>query len=114
MAIKTISGHKARGFLRSQFVGKELNKRPSGKPGQTKNADAARELRAFGLSQAEVARTPRLASSPDIAEDLDRRNLYPPSSDSGPMIHRVEDLKENLLVACGHGVTDSQNVNHAA
>jgi hypothetical protein len=44
-------------------VGKELKKRPPGKPGKTKNAGAFRELKAFGLSQAEVARRPGLASS---------------------------------------------------
>lgn len=51
---KTISGHKARG-LRSRFAGKGLKKKASGMPGKTENADAVRELKALGLSQAEVA-----------------------------------------------------------
>ncbi|WP_408598546.1 helix-turn-helix domain-containing protein [Pseudomonas sp. PLMAX] len=50
-------------LARSQFVGKDLKKRPSGKPGKTENADAVRELKALGLSQAEVARRLGLASS---------------------------------------------------
>ena len=50
-------------LLRSQFVGKELKKRSPGKPGNTKNADAVRELKALGLSQAEVAQRLGLARS---------------------------------------------------
>ena len=50
-------------LLRSQFVGKELKKRPAGKPSNTKNADAVRELKALGLSQAEVVQRLGLASS---------------------------------------------------
>lgn len=50
-------------LFRSQFVGKELKKRSPGKPGKIKNAEAVRELKALGLSQAEVARRLGLASS---------------------------------------------------
>ena len=50
-------------LVRSQFMGKELKKRPAGKPGNTENANAVRELKALGLSQAEVARRLGLASS---------------------------------------------------
>lgn len=50
-------------LVRSQFVGKELKKRPSGKPGNIKNAEAVRELKALGLSQSEVAQRLGLASS---------------------------------------------------
>jgi len=44
-------------------VGKELKKRPSGKPGKTKNVDAAKEPKALGLSKAEVVWRLGLASS---------------------------------------------------
>jgi DNA invertase Pin-like site-specific DNA recombinase len=44
-------------------VGNELRKRPVGKPGNTKNAEAVRELKAAGLSQAEIAHKLGLARS---------------------------------------------------
>jgi len=50
-------------LFRSQFVGKQLKKRTPGKPGNTKNAEAVRELKALGLSQAEVAQKLGLARS---------------------------------------------------
>lgn len=50
-------------LFRSQFVGKELKKRTPGKPGNTQNAEAVRELKALGLSQAEVAQKLGLARS---------------------------------------------------
>ncbi|WP_166364449.1 helix-turn-helix domain-containing protein [Pseudomonas akapageensis] len=50
-------------LFRSQFVGKELKKRAPGKPGNAKNAQAVRELKASGLSQAEVAHKLGLARS---------------------------------------------------
>ncbi|WP_277587778.1 helix-turn-helix domain-containing protein [Pseudomonas chlororaphis] len=50
-------------LFRSQFAGKELKKRTPGKPGNTKNAEAVRELKALGLSQAEVAQKLGLARS---------------------------------------------------
>lgn len=50
-------------LFRSQFVGKELKKRTPGKPGNTKNAEAVRELKASGLSQAEIAHKLGLARS---------------------------------------------------
>lgn len=50
-------------LLRSQFAGKELVQRPRGKPGNAKNAEAVRELRAAGLSQAEVVERLGLARS---------------------------------------------------
>ena len=50
-------------LVRRQLAGKELKKRPAGKPGNTENANAVRELKALGLSQAEVARRLGLASS---------------------------------------------------
>ena len=50
-------------LLRSQFVGKELKKRPPGKPRNSNNAAAVRELKASGLSQAEIANKLGLAKS---------------------------------------------------
>ncbi|MFJ2550187.1 helix-turn-helix domain-containing protein [Pseudomonas sp. NPDC087612] len=50
-------------LFRSQFVGKDLKKRSPGKPGNTKNAEAVRELKASGLSQAEAAEKLGLARS---------------------------------------------------
>jgi len=50
-------------LLRSQLVGKELVKRPKGKPGNMKNAEAVRELQTAGLSQAEVVEKLGLAKS---------------------------------------------------
>lgn len=50
-------------LFRSQFMGKELKKRTPGKPGNTKNAGAVKELKASGLSQAEVAQALGLARS---------------------------------------------------
>jgi transcriptional regulator with XRE-family HTH domain len=50
-------------LLRSQFVGKELKKRPPGKPKNSNNAAAVRELKASGLSQAEIANKLGLAKS---------------------------------------------------
>lgn len=50
-------------LFRSQFVGKELKKRPPGKPRNSKNAAAVRELKASGLSQAEIAHKLGLAKS---------------------------------------------------
>lgn len=50
-------------LFRSQFVGKELRKRPPGKPRNSKNAAAVRELKASGLSQAEIAHKLGLAKS---------------------------------------------------
>lgn len=49
--------------FQNQFVGNELRKRPVGKPGNTKNAEAVRELKAAGLSQAEIAHKLGLARS---------------------------------------------------
>lgn len=50
-------------LFRSQFVGNELKKRPPGKPRNSKNAAAVRELKASGMSQAEIAHTLGLAKS---------------------------------------------------
>lgn len=50
-------------LFRSQFVGKELKKRPPGKPRNSKNAAAVRELKASGLNQAEIAHKLGLAKS---------------------------------------------------
>ena len=50
-------------LFRDQFVGKELKQRSRGKPGNTKNAEAVRELKASGLSQSEVADRLELARS---------------------------------------------------
>ncbi len=50
-------------LFRSQFVGKELKKRTPGKPGNTKNSEAVKELKALGLSQAEVVQRLGLAKS---------------------------------------------------
>jgi transcriptional regulator with XRE-family HTH domain len=50
-------------LLRSQFVGKDLKQRSPGKPGNIKNAEAVRDLKALGLSQAEIAQRLGLARS---------------------------------------------------
>jgi transcriptional regulator with XRE-family HTH domain len=50
-------------LLRSQLVGKELLQRPRGKPRNTKNSEAVKELKAAGWSQAEVVEKLRLAKS---------------------------------------------------
>lgn len=50
-------------LFRSQFAGNELKKRPPGKPGNTKNAEAVRKLKASGLSQAQVIEKLGLAKS---------------------------------------------------
>ena len=50
-------------LFRNQFVGKELKKRPPGKPRNSQNAAAVRELKASGMSQAEIAHKLGLAKS---------------------------------------------------
>ena len=50
-------------LLLSQFVDNELVKRPRGKPGNAKNAEAVRGLKAAGLSQAQVIEKLGLARS---------------------------------------------------
>lgn len=42
-------------LLRRQFVGKDLVKRPRGKPGNAEGAEAVKALKAAGFSQAEAA-----------------------------------------------------------
>lgn len=59
-AFKAEGGEKV---FHSQFVGKELKRRSPGKPGNTENAEAVRELKASGLSQAEVAQRLGMARS---------------------------------------------------
>lgn len=50
-------------LLQSQFVGKTLVKRSKGKPGNTRAADAVKELKASGFSQAQAAEKLGLAKS---------------------------------------------------
>lgn len=50
-------------LLRSQLVGKELMKRPKGKPANTESAQAVKALKAAGVSQAEAAERLGLAKS---------------------------------------------------
>lgn len=50
-------------LLRSQLVGKELVKRPRGKPGNAQGGEAVKALKAAGLSQAETAEKLGLAKS---------------------------------------------------
>ncbi|WP_256214216.1 transcriptional regulator [Pseudomonas sp. URIL14HWK12:I6] len=50
-------------LLQSQFVGKTLVKRSKGKPSNTRAADAVKELKASGFSQAEAAERLGLAKS---------------------------------------------------
>lgn len=50
-------------LLQSQFAGKTLVKRSRGKPGNARAADAVKELKASGLSQAEAAVRLGLAKS---------------------------------------------------
>ncbi|MDR6925937.1 helix-turn-helix domain-containing protein [Pseudomonas sp. BE134] len=50
-------------LLRGQLVGKELVKRPRGKPGNTQGAEAVKALKAAGFSQAEAAEKLGLAKS---------------------------------------------------
>lgn len=50
-------------LLRSQLVGKELVKRPKGKPGNTESAEAVKALKEAGFSQAEAAERLGLAKS---------------------------------------------------
>lgn len=47
----------------SQLIGRELVRRPRGKPKKTKNEEAVRELKAAGFSQAEVVEKLGLAKS---------------------------------------------------
>lgn len=50
-------------LVRSQLVGKQLLQRPRGKPRNTKNSEAVKELKAAGCSQAEAAEKLGLAKS---------------------------------------------------